>query len=85
MGSYVPHTERDREEMLRKIGISSLPELYSGVPEELKVREGLPVPDGLSEMEARKAVEKLAAENQVFPEVYRGAGAYRHYISGNRR
>ena len=80
MGSYVPHTKRDREEMLRKIGISSLPELYSGVPEELKVREGLPVPDGLSEMEARKAIEKLAAENQVFPEVYRGAGAYRHYI-----
>ena len=80
MGSYVPHTEKDREEMLRKIGISSLGELYSGVPEELKVRDGLPIPEGLSEMEARKAVEKLASENQVFSEVYRGAGAYRHYI-----
>ena len=80
MGSYVPHTDKDRREMLAKIGISSLSDLYSGVPEELKVRDGLPIPDGMSEMEARKALTKLASENKVLEEVYRGAGAYRHYI-----
>ena len=80
MGNYIPHTEKDREEMLHKIGISSLRDLYSGVPEELKIQGGLPIPEGLSEMEARKAVTGLASENTVFPEVYRGAGAYRHYI-----
>ena len=80
MGSYIPHTEKDREEMLEKIGISSLDDLYSAVPEELRVRDGLPIPEGMSEMEARKAVEKLSSENTVYPEVYRGAGAYRHYI-----
>ncbi len=80
MGSYVPHTEKDRGEMLAKIGISSLRDLYSGVPEDLRVRDGLPIPEGMSEMEARKAVTKLASENTVFSEVYRGAGAYRHYV-----
>ena len=44
----------------------------------------LNIPEGKAEMAVRDQMEALAAKNVVFPSVFRGAGAYRHYIPSIR-
>ena len=65
--------------MLEAIGCKSIDELYAQVPAEMKV-ERLDLPEGKSELEVRRILEGIASKNTVFPSVFRGAGAYRHYI-----
>lgn len=80
MGSFVPATDQDRKEMLSAIGIDSIEELFRQLPREVLLKEGLNLPPGMSEMEVCKKMEGIAAKNTVFPVIFRGAGAYRHYI-----
>jgi len=80
MGSYIPSTLTQQEEMLKEAGFSSLDDLYRDVPEDLKLRNALDLPEGLSELETAKRLRRLAAENKVYDSVFRGAGAYKHYI-----
>ena len=37
MGSYVPSTLQQREEMLKVVGLSSLEELYRDVPASIRI------------------------------------------------
>ena len=37
MGSYIPSTVRERQEMLSAIGMSSTDELYASVPESVRL------------------------------------------------
>lgn len=80
MGSYVPNTLEERQQMLGEIGFRSIDDLFGHIPEEVKVKDGLAIPEGKSELEVRRAMEKIASKNQVFQTIFRGAGAYRHYI-----
>ena len=80
MGNYLPNTEKQRREMLDAIGLTSVDELYSVVPDSLIRSDGPDIPDGKSEMEVSILMKKIAAKNTIFPCVFRGAGAYRHYI-----
>ncbi len=80
MGSYVPNTVEERQEMLAAIGLSSMDDLFAEIPEQVRLRQGLDIPEGLSELEVRRNMEALAGKNKVFPTIFRGAGAYRHYI-----
>lgn len=80
MRSYVPNTENERRAMLESICAASVEELYSSVPKELLFEGALKLPDGMSELELRRAVAELAAMNGAPMPIFRGAGAYRHYI-----
>ena len=79
MGSYIPNTRSQQEEMLSAIGVSRVEELFAAVPHEMLV-EHLDLPEGLSELEVRRKVTAMAAKNKVYDTVLRGAGAYRHFI-----
>ena len=80
MGSYVPSTGAQREEMLRTVGVSSMRELFRDVPQEMLLTEPLRIPEGMSELEVSRVMTAMAAENRVYGTVLRGAGAYDHYI-----
>ena len=80
MGSYVPSTQAQREQMLRAVGLENVMDLYRDVPEQMLLREPLHIPDGMSELEAARAVSAMAAENRTYATILRGAGAYDHYI-----
>ena len=80
MGSYVPGTREEQQEMLKSIGLSSMEDLFQDIPEEVRFKGELELPEGKSELEVRRAVGAMAAKNHVFPTIFRGAGAYRHYI-----
>ena len=80
MGSYVPNTLEERQEMLKEIGYSSIEDLFAHIPDEVKIKGGLNIPEGKSELEVRREMENIASKNQVFKIIFRGAGAYRHFI-----
>ena len=80
MGSYISNTPEEQQEMLKKSGYADFDALFAGIPDSVKLKNGPDLAPGLSEMEVRGRMEALAAENQVFPHIFRGAGAYSHYI-----
>lgn len=80
MGSYVPNTAEERQAMLAEMGFQSVDDLFGHIPSDVKIKGGLNIPEGMSELEVRRKVEKIAGKNRVFPTIFRGAGAYRHYI-----
>ena len=79
MASYVPSARAERQAMLETLGLSSMANLYRAVPPEARV-ETLDLPDGKSEMEVVEDLTEMAGKNRIFHSVFRGAGAYRHYI-----
>ena len=80
MGRYVPNTEQEQLKMLEEIGFQAKEDLFGHIPEEVKVKGSLAIPKGMSELEVRRKMQKIAGKNQVFGTIFRGAGAYRHFI-----
>ena len=79
MGRYIPASDQERQEMLESMGLSSIDQLYAAVPAQMRVKE-LNLPAGLSELEVRQVMEEMAQKNTQFSSIFRGAGAYNHYI-----
>ncbi|MBP5467958.1 MAG: aminomethyl-transferring glycine dehydrogenase subunit GcvPA [Candidatus Riflebacteria bacterium] len=80
MGSYVPSTQAERQEMLKELGLNSEMELYADVPQSMILKNGPDIPEGMSELEAGRAVTAIAEKNIRFNTILRGAGSYDHYI-----
>ncbi len=78
---FVPHTQAERDEMLRTIGAERIEDLFSDVPADYRFPE-LNLLPGLTEMEVVKELEELAGGNNSTQEMicFLGAGAYNHYI-----
>lgn len=80
MGGYISNTGAQQEEMLKEAGYDSFGALFSVVPKEVYLKDGVSIPSGLSELEASMKMEEMAAKNRVFRHIFRGAGSYHHYI-----
>ena len=76
--AYFPHTEDDIRQMLDRIGVSSLDDLYADVPAGFMYKGEYDLPDALSEQEVRDHFERLASRNLKL-KVFAGAGSYDHY------
>lgn len=79
MGSYIPNSAAEREEMLHTLGLTDEKQLFDHLPPEVRL-ESLDIPAGRSELEVREAVETMAEKNRRFRSIFRGAGSYNHYI-----
>ncbi|MBL0349183.1 MAG: aminomethyl-transferring glycine dehydrogenase subunit GcvPA [Elusimicrobia bacterium] len=75
---FVPHTEEQKKEMLRTIGVSKFDDLLAGLPPSL-LRPNLGLPSSMSEMELLRHMEGLAQKDHL-AQSYLGAGAYEHFI-----
>ncbi|MGN0169952.1 MAG: aminomethyl-transferring glycine dehydrogenase subunit GcvPA [Lachnospiraceae bacterium] len=80
MGRYVPNTKAEQEAMLKEIGYKDFDDLFSVIPESVRLKKPLNLPKGLSELETAQTVSEMASENVIYRTVFRGAGAYNHYI-----
>lgn len=80
MGSYIPNTKEEQLSMLHDIGLESFDQLFQDIPSQVLLSNGPKIPSGLSEMETAARMEALADQNLRFSHIFRGAGAYRHYI-----
>ncbi|HEX6701221.1 MAG TPA: aminomethyl-transferring glycine dehydrogenase subunit GcvPA, partial [Gaiellaceae bacterium] len=81
-GRYLSLTERDREEMLATIGVSSVEGLFADIPESVRFQGELALEPALSEPELVAHLEELASRNvSVGDEIsFLGAGIYDHYV-----
>jgi len=79
MGTYIPHTKEDQTLMLSSIA-QTWDSLLSTIPDNVRLKRELNLPDGLSEFEVFQIMKNYASQNVVFNTILRGAGAYDHYI-----
>ena len=78
---FHPHTDSDREAMLKTVGAASIEELFEAIPQEHRFPE-LDLPPMLTEMEAREFLQDISEGNETQRDLpmFLGAGAYNHYI-----
>lgn len=78
---FTPHTDGERQEMLKVIGKKNVAELFNVIPEAFRFPE-IELPDSLSEMEALQQFSEWAEANNASDDMscFLGAGAYHHYI-----
>jgi glycine dehydrogenase subunit 1 len=81
MTRYTSATDQDRREMLAQIGVGSIEDLFEAIPEKLRLREPLDLPDGMSEQDVFQHLSGFAARNRHADEevTFLGAGMYDHY------
>ncbi len=78
---FIPHTDSEREEMLKVIGVKSLNELFIDIPEAFRFPK-LDLPPALTEMEVYAEMQEISKANETTRDMacFLGAGAYNHYI-----
>lgn len=79
---YLPMTETDKQEMLEAIGVESTDELFSDIPSEIRLKEGLRLKEVTSEVELKRELTEMARKNANATEYtsFLGAGVYDHFI-----
>src|SRR6516165_6572551 len=79
---YLPLTDRDRSDMLARIGVDSIDALFADVPPGARLYDLLDLPRALGEIEVERAISAMAARNVAAGSApcFIGGGAYRHHI-----
>jgi len=81
---YIPNSVPEvRSEMLREIGAGSVEDLYATIPERLRLKKNMNLPEPfLSEFELKKHVEALLSRNTSCEEYlsFLGGGCYQHDV-----
>jgi len=80
---YIPNTPRDRDRMLKSLGLDSIKQLIgNAVPKDLILDEELNLPKPLCEFEGMEEAKALAFANvdNGCTISFMGAGAYDHFI-----
>ena len=78
---FIPHTESEREEMLKSIGVEKIEDLFAAIPEQHRFPK-LGMLYGMTEMEVSAQLKEMAEANLSLSNAvsFLGAGAYYHYI-----
>lgn len=80
---YIPNMVPEvKQEMLDEIGVPSIKELYSCIPEDLQYKGTMNIPKALNELELRRHIEGLLNKNISTNEYlnFLGAGCWQHFI-----
>jgi glycine dehydrogenase subunit 1 len=81
--AYIPHTPEQKKQMLRKLGLERIEELFAEqIPQPLLLERPLDVPAAMSELELRRHFHDLAGVNLTAADqlCFLGAGLYDHYV-----
>ena len=76
---FIPHTQSDIDAMLQAIGETSTAELFDEIPDDMRFKGELNLPDSLSEMALMRLMQQRARRDEVALN-FVGAGAYEHHI-----
>lgn len=81
---YIPNSvEEVQKEMLKELGLDSLEDLHAEIPEELKLKSKLNLPEPFkSEYELRRNLEQTLEKNKTCKDYinFLGAGCWQHYV-----
>jgi glycine dehydrogenase subunit 1 len=80
--SYVPNTPEEQQAMLEHMGLSSIDDLLSPVPADVRLDRPLNLPPALPEPDLRRLMNRMAAKNKNLDTTisFLGAGTYDHAI-----
>ena len=76
---FIPHTQSDIDAMLQAIGETSTTALFDEIPDDMRFKGELNLPDSLSEMALMRLMQQRARRDEVALN-FVGAGAYEHHI-----
>src|SRR4051794_35437006 len=81
MTRYTSATDQDRQEMLERIGVQTMDDLFEAIPQRLRLEQPLNLPDGMSEQDVFEHLAAFARRNTHADEevTFLGAGMYDHY------
>lgn len=79
MSRFLPLSDADRQEMLRRIGVERIDSLFDSIPADGRFTGTLNVPM-LAEQELVAELKKLADRNVTDIRSFAGAGVYAHYV-----
>ncbi len=79
---YLPLTETDRGDMLARIGVGSIDDLFADIPRDKLLARPPNLPRHQGEMQVERLLGKMAARNISAASVpfFVGAGAYKHHV-----
>jgi len=79
---YIPNTDADCQAMLEAIGLTSIADLFRGIPDNLRLTRPLNIPQALSEQEMLRHMQTLGGRNANVEDytAFLGAGAYHHFV-----
>ncbi len=75
---FIPHTEQDRQAMLKDIGVANIADLFDEIPNELMHLTLPNIPAGINEMTLMSLAQSYAEKNKN-DLCFIGAGSYDHY------
>ncbi|MFX0184874.1 MAG: aminomethyl-transferring glycine dehydrogenase, partial [Candidatus Hodarchaeota archaeon] len=81
---YIPNSVPEiKAQMLEEIGVKDIEELYREIPEDLRFKGELNLPEPLSsEYALRRHMEQILSKNQTCQEYisFLGGGCWQHYV-----
>lgn len=80
---FLPNSDEETtQHMLRSLGLSSVDDLFSDVPAEVRLNRPLNIPDSMSEIELEKFVLDKLSKNKSYPEYlnFIGGGNWLHHV-----
>ena len=79
---YLPLSPADRRDMLARIGVAGIDDLFADIPPDKRLRDLVGLPRAKGELEVERALGALAARNTPAGSVpfFVGAGAYKHHV-----
>ena len=75
---YFPHTGKDIDEMLARVGVKTMDDLYADVPKQIRLKGDYDLPAAMSEIEIRRFFDDLCRNDRQLT-CFAGAGVYDHY------
>ena len=79
---YLPHTDQERQDMLARIGVAHVDDLFADVPKGVMLDGPVDLPRRASEMSVERTLSRMAGRNIAAGTVpfFCGAGAYKHHV-----
>jgi glycine dehydrogenase subunit 1 len=79
---FTPHTPDDVTEMLGRVGVGSIDDLFDQIAPDVRLDRELDLPPGVSELEILRDMQAFASRNRSADELvcFAGGQAYDHYV-----
>src|SRR5918997_853644 len=79
---YLPLSDADRGEMLARIGVKWVDDLFADIPNSMLLKEPVDLPRRKGELDVERILARMAGRNVPASSVpfFVGAGAYKHHV-----
>ncbi|WP_067220689.1 aminomethyl-transferring glycine dehydrogenase subunit GcvPA [Stappia indica] len=79
---YLPLSDTDRADMLARVGVSDIDEIFVDIPKSARIDGLLDLPRRQSEFAVERDLSRMAGKNVAASSVpfFVGAGAYKHHV-----